>query len=64
MAPTGQDDIHFPTLSVNTTLRFALNARRPTTDPHRTAHLKDDLQTVLQLMGLDHVGASGLGMIV
>ncbi|KAE8373888.1 hypothetical protein BDV26DRAFT_300713 [Aspergillus bertholletiae] len=44
------DDIHFPTLSVSTTLKFALNTRRSASDPDRAQHLQQDLQTVLKLM--------------
>ncbi|KAB8201223.1 P-loop containing nucleoside triphosphate hydrolase protein [Aspergillus parasiticus] len=52
VAFVGEDDIHFPTLSVSTTLKFALNTRRSTSDPDRDQHLQQDLQTVLELMGL------------
>ncbi|KOC16431.1 ATP-binding cassette transporter [Aspergillus flavus AF70] len=52
VAFVGEDDIHFPTLSVSTTLKFALNTRRSTSDPDRAQHLQQDLQTVLELMGL------------
>ncbi|KAE8135084.1 P-loop containing nucleoside triphosphate hydrolase protein [Aspergillus pseudotamarii] len=52
VAFVGEDDIHFPTLSVSTTLKFALNTRRSISDPDRAQHLQQDLQTVLELMGL------------
>ncbi|PYI08307.1 hypothetical protein BO78DRAFT_405795 [Aspergillus sclerotiicarbonarius CBS 121057] len=61
MAFVGEDDIHFPTLTVSTTLRFALNARRSTSDPDRVSHLEQDLQTVLQLMGLAHTAHVRIG---
>ncbi|KAL6229031.1 hypothetical protein BDW75DRAFT_246098 [Aspergillus navahoensis] len=61
IAFVGEDDIHFPTLSVSTTLRFALNARRPTSDPNRASHLQRELDTVLQLMGLSQAANVRVG---
>ncbi|CEJ59027.1 Putative Pleiotropic drug resistance proteins (PDR1-15), ABC superfamily [Penicillium brasilianum] len=61
VAFVGEDDIHFPSLSVNTTLRFALNARHSTADPDRASHLKQDLETVLQLMGLEQAAGVRIG---
>ncbi|KAJ5646156.1 hypothetical protein N7490_002528 [Penicillium lividum] len=43
--------------------RFALNARRGTSETARASSLEQDLQTVLQLMGLNHAaGASDLAV--
>ncbi|OKO95199.1 Brefeldin A resistance protein [Penicillium subrubescens] len=61
VAFVGEDDIHFPSLSVNTTLRFALNARHSTADPDRASHLEQDLKTVLQLMGLEQAAVVRIG---
>ncbi|RDH19485.1 ATP-binding cassette transporter [Aspergillus niger ATCC 13496] len=57
----GEDDIHFPTLSVSNTLRFALNARHPNSDPNRASSIEEDLQTLLQLMGLAHAAHVRIG---
>ncbi|KAJ5890238.1 ATP-binding cassette transporter [Penicillium tannophilum] len=61
IAFTGENDVHFPTLSVNTTLRFALNARRGISQPGRASIIEQDLQTVLQLMGLTHAADVRIG---
>ncbi|GKZ32055.1 hypothetical protein AbraIFM66950_001164 [Aspergillus brasiliensis] len=61
VAFVGEDDIHFPTLSVSTTLRFALNSRHPSSDSHRASSIEEDLQTLLQLMGLDHAAHVRIG---
>ncbi|KAJ5758752.1 hypothetical protein N7520_005908 [Penicillium odoratum] len=61
IAFVGENDVHFPTLSVSTTLRFALNARRGTSETARASSLEQDLQTVLQLMGLDHAAGVRIG---
>lgn len=58
---TGEDDIHFPTLSVNTALRFALNARHSNSDPDRASRIEEDLQSLLQLMGLAHAAQVRIG---
>ncbi|KAJ5372042.1 hypothetical protein N7517_004048 [Penicillium concentricum] len=61
IAFVGENDVHFPSLSVSTTLRFALNARRGTSQPDRTSSLEQDLQTVLELMGLSHAADVRIG---
>ncbi|KAJ5816999.1 hypothetical protein N7447_009232 [Penicillium robsamsonii] len=61
IAFVGENDVHFPSLSVSTTLRFALNARRGTAQPDRTSNLEQDLQTVLELMGLSHAADVRIG---
>ncbi|RAH54522.1 ATP-binding cassette transporter [Aspergillus piperis CBS 112811] len=61
VAFVGEDDIHFPTLSVSTTLRFALNARHSNSDPNRASRIEEDLQNLLQLMGLAHAAQVRIG---
>ncbi|KAJ5697282.1 ATP-binding cassette transporter [Penicillium malachiteum] len=61
IAFVGENDVHFPSLSVATTLRFAINARQSISEPDRASLVEQDLQTVLQLMGLDHVAGVHIG---
>ncbi|KAI8945457.1 P-loop containing nucleoside triphosphate hydrolase protein [Xylaria longipes] len=61
VAFAGEDDVHFHSLSVGTTLRFALNARMPTDLQNRSQHLEEDLQTILRLFGLAHVANVPVG---
>ncbi|KAI0844484.1 ATP-binding cassette transporter [Daldinia vernicosa] len=61
MAYAGEDDIHFHSLSVGTTLRFALNARTPIDTPNRSQQLDDDVQTLLDLFDLAHVANVPVG---
>ncbi|KAI0449071.1 ATP-binding cassette transporter [Xylaria acuta] len=61
VAFAGEDDVHFHSLSVGTTLRFALNARTPTDLQNRSQHLEEDLQTILKLFGLAHVANVPVG---
>ncbi|KAI0377720.1 ATP-binding cassette transporter [Hypomontagnella monticulosa] len=61
VAYAGEDDIHFHSLSVDTTLRFALNARTPINIPNRAARLDEDVQTLLKLFGLEHVANVSVG---
>ncbi|KAJ5719105.1 P-loop containing nucleoside triphosphate hydrolase protein [Penicillium malachiteum] len=53
IAFVGEIDVHFPSLSVGTTLR--------TLQQDRASIVEQDLQTVLQLMGLDHVAGVRIG---
>jgi ABC-type multidrug transport system ATPase subunit len=57
----GEDDVHFHSLSVGTTLRFALNARLPVDLPNRSQCLREDLRTLLQLFDLEHVADVRVG---
>ncbi|KAJ5629998.1 ATP-binding cassette transporter [Penicillium herquei] len=41
--------------------RFAINARQSTSHPDRASIVEQDLQTVLKLMGLDHVAGVRIG---
>ncbi|KAI1111027.1 ATP-binding cassette transporter [Nemania sp. NC0429] len=61
VAFAGEDDVHFHSLSVGTTLKFALNARTPVDLPERAQRLQEDLQTVLELFGLSHVADVPVG---
>ncbi|KAI1421487.1 ATP-binding cassette transporter [Xylaria sp. FL1777] len=61
VAFAGEDDVHFHSLSVDTTLRFALNARMPTNLPNRSQRLQQDLETILKLFGLSHVANVAVG---
>ncbi|KAL7622416.1 hypothetical protein AAE478_007921 [Parahypoxylon ruwenzoriense] len=61
VAYSGEDDIHFHSLSVGTTLRFALNARTPVNRPNRSQLLNDDVQTLLKLFDLAHVADVPVG---
>lgn len=58
---TGEDDVHFHSLSVGTTLRFALNARTPINLPNRSQVIEEDLRTMLQLFDLAHVADIPVG---
>ncbi|KAI1082600.1 ATP-binding cassette transporter [Whalleya microplaca] len=61
VAYAGEDDIHFHSLSVDTTLRFALNARTSANIPNRSQHLTEDVQTLLKLFDLTHVADTPVG---
>ncbi|KAI1407230.1 ATP-binding cassette transporter [Hypoxylon sp. FL1857] len=61
VAYAGEDDVHFHSLSVGTTLRFALNARTPTNLPNRSQRLDSDVQTLLKLFDLAHVANVPVG---
>ncbi|XDG05995.1 hypothetical protein ABKA04_005610 [Annulohypoxylon sp. FPYF3050] len=61
VAYAGEDDIHFHSLSVNTTLRFALNARTPVDLPNHANQLDEDVQTLLKLFDLTHVANVPVG---
>ncbi|KAI0898949.1 ATP-binding cassette transporter [Annulohypoxylon nitens] len=61
VAYAGEDDIHFHSLSVNTTLRFALNARTPVDLPNHANQLNEDVQTLLKLFDLTHVANVPVG---
>ncbi|KAI1737798.1 ATP-binding cassette transporter [Xylaria scruposa] len=61
VAFAGEDDVHFHSLSVGTTLRFALNARMPTDLKNRSRQLEEDLQTILKLFGLANVADVPVG---
>ncbi|KAI1406215.1 ATP-binding cassette transporter [Hypoxylon fuscum] len=55
VAYAGEDDIHFHSLSVGTTLRFALNARTPLNIPNRPQRLNEDAQILFELFDLARV---------
>ncbi|KAI1371039.1 ATP-binding cassette transporter [Hypoxylon crocopeplum] len=57
----GEDDIHFHSLSVGTTLRFALNARTPVNLPNRSQRIDEDVRTLLELFDLGHVADVPVG---
>ncbi|KAI0124768.1 ATP-binding cassette transporter [Xylariales sp. AK1849] len=61
VAFAGEDDIHFRSLSVETTLRFALHARTPVDIPRRSHLLDDDLRTLLSLFDLTRVAGIPVG---
>ncbi|KAI1387801.1 ATP-binding cassette transporter [Hypoxylon trugodes] len=61
VAYASEDDIHFHSLSVGTTLRFALNARTPVDIPNRAQRLNEDVQTLLKLFDLAHVANVPVG---
>ncbi|KAI8957433.1 ATP-binding cassette transporter [Daldinia sp. FL1419] len=61
LAYAGEDDIHFHSLTVGTTLRFALNARIPIDIPDRSQKLNNDIQTLLDLFDLSHVANVPVG---
>jgi ABC-type multidrug transport system ATPase subunit len=57
----GEDDIHFHSLSVKTTLRFALNARLSSSTPGRSHILEEQLKILLQLFDMEHVSNVAVG---
>ncbi|KAI2469635.1 ATP-binding cassette transporter [Annulohypoxylon bovei var. microspora] len=61
VAYSSEDDVHFHSLSVGTTLRFALNARTPADLPNRSSRLNEDAQTLLKLFDLAHVADVPVG---
>ncbi|KAI1097418.1 ATP-binding cassette transporter [Jackrogersella minutella] len=60
-AYASEDDIHFHSLSVGTTLRFALNARTLVNLSDRPRQLNKDVQTLLNLFDLAHVADVPVG---
>jgi ATP-binding cassette subfamily G (WHITE) protein 2 (SNQ2) len=53
-----EDDIHFPTLSVNQTLSFAVRNRTPATRPlgqTREEYVRDTTTRLMKVMGLYHL---------
>ncbi|OMP86934.1 Brefeldin A resistance protein [Diplodia seriata] len=58
---SSEDDVHFPTLSVDTTLRFSVNARTSQTTQNRGQAVEGTLHSLLDLFGLSHVRNTRVG---
>ncbi|KAF4544031.1 ABC transporter [Lasiodiplodia theobromae] len=58
---SSEDDIHFSSLSVATTLQFSVNARTSQALPSRSQAVKKTLDSLLDLFGLSHVQNISVG---
>ncbi|KJZ79725.1 hypothetical protein HIM_01194 [Hirsutella minnesotensis 3608] len=61
VAFAGEDDVHFHSLSVGTTLRFALNARTPAGLANRAQSVSQDVNILLRMFDLSHVSNVAVG---
>ncbi|GME65723.1 ABC transporter [Neofusicoccum parvum] len=58
---SSEDDIHFASLSVETTLRFSVNARISKSTPDRSKLVNRTLDSLIDLFGLSHVKKTRVG---
>lgn len=59
-----EDDVHFPTLTVNRTLKFALRTKVPNERPEhmeKQEYLQDKRDSILNALGIPHTKKTKVG---